>query len=306
MNSDDRLYGFRANLNDSLFDTTIPIMTSSGEQITKREFTIRTFLMIVFGIILLMIIETQTVIGHGGFGAVIFGVLWMWLVWEVSQPLPTKKIAISYFLVLARYLPKRNRQMSFRSFAPAYGVSLLTGIQENGVSDRGVIRFLNNDIGRVFEITGSASRLMFDEDRTRVVNDARNFYRNINPTTTMIIDTLSSPQRVKTQVMAADWQLKHMTLNSQGLKQLLEHEKDALEEHVGHQFPMFHQYFVIRAVNEDEMNMFIQWLMQVMGSSSLYLKDIRPLDSKTEVVGYLHQLFSADSEILNEGDKEAE
>lgn len=302
MNGDERTYGFRVNLNDSLFDTTIPIMTSSGDQITKREFTIRTFLMIVFGIILLMIIESQTVIGHGGAGAIVFGILWMWLVWEVSQPLPTKKVAFTYFLVLARYLPKKNRIMSFRSFAPAYGVSLLTGIQENGVSDRGVIRFLNNDIGRVFEITGSASRLMFDEDRKRVVNDARNFYRNIDPTTTMIIDTLSSPQRVKTQVMATQWQIDHMQLNSPGLKQLMIHEKDALEEHVGHQFPMFHQYFVVRAVNEDEMNMYIQWLMQVMGSASLYLKDIRPLDSKREVVAYLHQLFSADSEILNEGD----
>lgn len=299
MNDDTRTFGFRANLNDSLFDTTIPIMTSSGNQITKREFTIRTFLMIVFGIILLMVLETQTVIGHGGVGAIVFGILWMWLVWEVSQPLPTKKVAITYFLVLARYLPKNNRIMSFRSFAPAYAVSLLTGIQDNGISDRGLIRFMNNDVGRVFEITGSASRLMFDEDRKRVVNDARNFYRNINPTTTMIIDTLSSPQRVKTQVLATKWQLDHLRLQSPGLKQLLLHEKDALEEHVGRQFPMYHQYFVVRAVNEDEMNMFIQWLMQVMGSSSLYLKDIRPIDDKKEVVSYLHQLFSADSETLD-------
>ena len=295
----DRTFGFRANLNDSLFDTTISLTTSSGEQLSKREFTIRTFLMLLFGIIALMVIESQTVVGHGGVGAIAFGILWLWLVWEVSQPLPTKKVAITYLTVLPRYLPKARRIISFRSFAPAYGVSMLTGVQENGVSDDGLIRFLNNDIGRVFEITGSASRLMFDGDRERVVTDARSFYRNINPTTTMLIDTLSSPQRVTMQVKAKDWQMQHLSLQSQSLKMLLHHEKQALEEHVGRQFPMYHQYFVIRAVNEDEMNMFIQWLMQVMSNNSLFLKDVRPLDSKVETVAYLHQLFSADSPILN-------
>ena len=110
----DRTFGFRANLNDSLFDTTISLTTSSGEQLSKREFTIRTFLMLLFGIIALMVIESQTVVGHGGVGAIAFGILWLWLVWEVSQPLPTKKVAITYLTVLPRYLPKARRVISFR------------------------------------------------------------------------------------------------------------------------------------------------------------------------------------------------
>lgn len=300
----DRTFGFRANLTDSRFDTTISLVSQSGERITNREFTIRTFLIMLVGIVALMVLETQTVIIKSPISAVAFALLWCWLIWEISQPLPTKKIAASYFPVLIRYLYKANRSESFRSFAPAYAAAKLTGIQENGVSDTGEIRFLNNDVGRVFEITGSASRLMFDADRERVVNDARNFYRNISPTTTMIIDTLSSPQRVTMQLKAKQWQYDNLLINDENLKRLLLSEKDMLEENVGHDYPMYHQYFVVRAVNNDELHMFIEWIMQCLGSASLFLKDIRPLDSKDEVIDYLHQLYAADSEILNDGKKQ--
>ena len=200
---------------------------------------------------------------------------------------------------LFKYARKENRRVSFRSYSPSYAISLLTDIADNGVSDRGMIRFVNNDLGRVFEITGTASRLMFESDKKRVVDDARNFYRNINPLTTVVIDTLSSPQRVKSQLLAKDYQLNHMALKDENLRKLVEHERQYLSDTVGHSFPMYHQYFVVRSVNEDEMNIFIDWLMQIMSNSSLYLKDIRPLDDRDQVIDYLHGLYAADDDILD-------
>ena len=295
-----RQFGFRAGLNDSVFDTSITLTSASGDPIFKREFTIKTFLIMLASIMTLLVIEFQTPIGHGGIGAVIFGIAWLLGGWQLAQPTEANTLAAQYIPVLAKYLSKAARNLSFRTFAPSFAVSQATDIQDNGVSDNGLIRFFNNDVGRVFEITGSASRLMFDADKSRVVHDARMFYRNINPATTLIIDTLSSPQRVKTQLLAKDWQLEHMRLNDSNLRQLVYHERQALSEHVGGSFPMYHQYFVVRSVNEDELNIFIQWLMQVMSNNSFYLKDIRPLDDQEETLDYLHGLFAADSDILNE------
>lgn len=299
MNNGGRTFGFRAGLNDSILDTSITLTTSSGDSITKREFTIKTFLLLLFGGILLMALEATTVIGRGGISSICFGIVFCWLVWEVSQPTNANRIAISYVPVLFKYARKENRRVSFRSYSPSYAISLLTDIADNGVSDRGMIRFVNNDLGRVFEITGTASRLMFESDKKRVVDDARNFYRNINPLTTVVIDTLSSPQRVKSQLLAKDYQLNHMALKDENLRKLVEHERQYLADTVGHSFPMYHQYFVVRSVNEDEMNIFIDWLMQIMSNSSLYLKDIRPLDDRDQVIDYLHGLYAADDDILD-------
>ena len=80
----DRTFGFRANLTDSRFDTTISLVSQSGERITNREFTIRTFLIMLGGIVALMVLETQTVIIKSPISAVAFALLWCWLIWEIS------------------------------------------------------------------------------------------------------------------------------------------------------------------------------------------------------------------------------
>ena len=80
MNNGGRTFGFRAGLNDSILDTSITLTTSSGDSITKREFTIKTFLLLLFGGILLMALEATTVIGRGGVSSIYFGIIFCWLV----------------------------------------------------------------------------------------------------------------------------------------------------------------------------------------------------------------------------------
>lgn len=297
--ADRNLFAIRSTLAESALDTVITFGGQNSTIQIRKEFTVKSVLLLAVGLVSFMTLVTTSMIRDGGIiGTGLFSIGYILLVWEIAKTTPTRDLAIDYFPVLINYLPHSQREISFRRTAPSYPITMLTGIKD--IAEDGLIRFGNDDIGQVFEVVGSASSLMFNRDKQQVVQDARLFYRNVSPLTSMTIDTIAMPQRVKLQLQATDWQKQHLSLKNSPLSNLLDNERKVLELHVGKKFSTYHQFMIVRSVNTDEMGIFLEWLKGTIDSRSMYLKDIRPLDTKKETVDYIHGIFS--NEMMNDSE----
>lgn len=147
---------------------------------------------------------------------------------------------------LLAYLPPQARKVMTRSNSRPYGFMSVVGIKN--VSRDGIIAFDNGDLGQMYAVVGSASRLLFDSDREAIMRRADAFYRKIDSSCTWIQITTKEPQRVFQQMAAVEMtNLKLSPANRDpGLDVLLQERLDVLDTEVAGQFESLHQYLLVR------------------------------------------------------------
>lgn len=293
MNAMRRSFAIRSGLNETMLDTVVPLSFGGSEFKLKKELTVRTMLFLLTEVIVFFFICFQTPLVRGG---ILPNIIWItgywWFGWLIARPTPTGLLGYTYFLAALKYFNPDFRKLPTRVYQLSAPAVEFVGIATDGIDEDGNIYFANGDIGQIYELTGNASFMIFEEDKIRVLNDARVFYRGINPLTTITYDTVSSPQRVDNQLKVKQWQIDNLTLKQSNLLSLLQREKKALNEVVGKQFTTLHQYMVVRSVNLNELRVFVKWLTLAANSDSLFLKSAVRLDSRKEVINYFGSIYS--------------
>lgn len=291
------VFAIRATLNDSVLDTVM-VVGRDDSFMLNREFTVRSLLVLLGGLLGLMLILFGTPLEKGGFWGVTFIVIgYTWIVVQLSMPTPSKELGYAYVADFGKYFNKYLQNVSTRNFSSVVPVENLLDIQDDGIDPNGQITFANGDVGEIFELVGNASEMIFLSDLEQVLHDTRVFYRNVRPLTTLTIDTVSRPQRVLPQLMAKEHQIKNLSpvLQKSGIKQLLEYEGEVLQNYVGTTFTTWRQFMIVRSVNSDELDSFNEWLASRLNSQSSFLKSARLLDTDEEVVEYFKDVFTANS-----------
>ena len=288
----------RTSLDESALDITLPIGNKS--HFGGREWTVRMMAILAIAAVAYIGLLTHSPLGptSGGFlGSFIGSIGYWYFIALIVAPTQSQEIGMSYLLSFGPYFSKSLQNVSTRNVAYEKPVSNLFAIAENGIDVNGGIHYTDGSVGRIYELVGNASAMMFPSDRYRILDDTRTFYRAIRSSTAFTIDTVRLPQRIKPQLKAKDIQIQNLNplLKGTGLEKLLREEKRVLQAFVGKQFLTIHQYMIVHSTSEQELTTFDNWIDSQLTMGSTYMKTARRLDSEEEVVSYFGSIFKANA-----------
>lgn len=276
------------SLNVNQLDLAINLSSKNGIQF-KRQVTLRVLLIAMLGFLLYLMLVLKTPMGiSGGFlGLIIWSVGYIWILFKICTPTLTKQVGMSEIMPMIKYLDGRNRKVTTKKISFKNEVESLIGIV-NVDEDTGLIEFNTGEIGYVYEVIGNASILMFDDDRDRVLQGTRNFYRKITPNVSIIFDYVTQPQKVDRNVQHVISQFDDLQYQSKGLKDLLVNQAAVLDNFVGQQFKSMHQFMIVRAKDRDSLNDLENWIAIQMETN--FLKSCRGL-SGVDTLEYLKDMY---------------
>lgn len=190
----------------------------------------------------------------------------------------TKELKLQGLPALWNYMPNANRKVLARRTNNASGFYSLTGIK--AVGDDGRIRFADGTVGQAYLVVGSASVLVFEQDKQVMVNRVDAFYRKIEVGAEYIWMTTKEPQRVHRQLANLERRNLQLELREPELFALLDEQASILTDYVGSRFNSIHQYLVIKAPNEELLMRAHALLQAEVQDSSLMIKNCQVLDGE--------------------------
>lgn len=283
-----------ATLDVSYFDMEFHLKSKNGLGISKpvSAKTLLFGLLAAFGWFYLVF---QTFIGRSGIPLIIlFTLSWVVLSVLLVKTDKTGRLGLEVVVSALNYLPKTGRRVPVRMADNVYPLQQLFNVKDGGVDvDDALIQFLDGSIGRVYHVVGSASSLMFEDDKRRIINKVDGFYRKLPVGVEVIYDTVYEGHAVKDQLASVKADAKALQSDSPGLKALLAENHDILQYAVKQsaQLTSLHQYMVVRAPSEGLLKDFENLVIGDVENEGLMFRLVRRLQHD-ETVAYLKSLIS--------------
>lgn len=269
-------YRIPYGLNQSYADMSISLNTKDGTigkvLPLKVVFTYVISFLVCFYLILNTFIGTMSSIPQ----KVIFVVLWVALTITLAKYDTTQRMNMQLVPVALNYLPKSARHVYTRSNKPATAFFNILGIEE--IADDGLITFIDGTYGYWYRIVGSASVLLFDDDKEAIINRVESFYRKWHTDAQISFVTMKEAQKVYNQVASLKRRYDNLRTTNADLRAVAEEQFDILKNYVGHEFKSIHQYMLIKADNKEAMTVAVNILQTEVENSSLMIKQCIPLE----------------------------
>lgn len=259
-------YKWPKDLTMTSLDIEIPITGNTGTGM--KPVSLRVVILFLASFLACGVITTETIVATGGIVAqAAFVVGWIVLSVLLIKPDPTGDLGYKRLSVLKDAMPKR-RVVEARTSDNASDFYYLSGV-DSVDEDRGRIRFVDGSFGYVYRVNGSASVLLFDDNRDQILDRVAAFYANMGMEYELIWLTRVEPQRVDRQVAATDARIDAET--DPDLVALAETEREALTETVGREYKSLSQYLVVKGHTEDGLEMGRAKLQHEVESSPLMI-----------------------------------
>lgn len=283
-------------LNRTFMDLEI---TMSGKGWNLRPSPLKQLLF--YGLTMFLLLPwlvTSTFISSAGFVLITVFIIWFLVTFAYLGRLTrTKDLTISRVPALMAYLPPRARTvLTRRSSNPSefYGVVGIDSIDEDGQ-----INFAGGDVGRAYLVVGSASYLLFDEDRTAILDRTEAFWNKTEPSCEWLWLTTKEPQRVHHQLANLERRNRALQIRHPDLLELQNESFDLLTQHVGGAFSSIHQYLLLRGTSQDALTRGHKLLQAEVEASSLMIKESAVLD-RLETLQVLQVLYQGTPDELSE------
>lgn len=268
------LYGIRASIDRSFLDHEIAI-TGGGWNL--RPAPMKQLLFFLAGALFILWMATASWIKSSGFVFILLFVIWSIISLAYFGGLTkTKQLRVTTIPALLAYLPKASRHAITRRSASPSPFYSIVGIDE--VSEDGVISFADGSVGQGYLVVGSASYLLFDEDRIGILNRVDAFWRKVEPSCEFITITAKEPQRIYHQVASLERRNVALEFRDPDLVELLDEQYDILSQHVGGKFTSIHQYVLLKGKSPDALRRGHTVLQAEVEGSSLMIKEATMLD----------------------------
>ena len=195
----------------------------------------------------------QTFIGKGGIPTILgFTVAWVTLSVLLIKTDATGRMGIELVMSMINYIPKHGRHVATRMGDSVYPLQSLINIKTIDPED-GLITFLDGQIGYVYHVVGSASALMFEQDKQAILDKVDSFYKKLPVGVEIIYDTVYEGHVVDEQIAHLKQDTENLKSKSKGLHKLL-NEQSVILEHVinnnAQGLTSLHQYLVVRSPNQ--------------------------------------------------------
>lgn len=202
---------------------------------------------------------------------------------------------------LIQYLPPSSRRIMTRSNSRPFGFMSIVGIKE--VTAGGIIRFTDGDVGQLYSVVGSASKLLFEQDAVAIMDRVDRFYQKIDTECTWIQITTKESQRVYQQLAGVEVQNRALVHRDPDLDALLAEKFDVLKSltqgDVG-EFESLHQYILVRGPNMKALKQAHKTLVSERSMSSLFLRRCELLkgDATLQVLSSFYRSHPADKAMI--------
>ncbi|WP_145142314.1 hypothetical protein [Paenibacillus sp. Y412MC10] len=230
----------------------------------------------------------QTFIGKGGLSLVVcFTITWAILSVLLIKSDKTNRMGVELIFSMLNYLPKSGRYVPVRMSDSVYRFQELLNIKDVDPED-GLIHYLDGQIGHAYHVVGSASALMFEQDKQRVLDKVDSFYRKLPVGVEVIYDTVNEAHMVDEQLEAVAATKANLKVKSKGLLALLDEQRDVLKYAINGQqgLTSLHQYLIVRAPSEAALSEFENLLIGDVENDGLMFRLAKTL-SYEEMERYL-------------------
>lgn len=281
-----------ASLDVSYFDMEFHLKTKDGVGINQpvSAKTVLFTLLAGFGWFYLVF---QTFISSSGIPLIIgFSIVWIILSILLIRPDKTNRLGLELVLSMINYLPKSGRYVPVRMSDNVHPLQSLLNIRTIDEED-GRIQFLDGQIGHVYHVVGSASSLMFEQDKQMILDKVDNFYRKLPVEVEVIYDTVYEGHSVDEQLDSVKHDKQNLNVVSPGLDALLKEQHDILKFAINnhHGLTSLHQYLVVRAPSEAALTEFENLLIGDVEGEGLMFRLAKTLSYK-ESTRYFKSLIT--------------
>lgn len=275
------------SLDVSYFDLEFNMKSKNGVGL-NNPVTAKTIIFVLISILIWFYLIFQTFIGKGGIPlAVGFTIAWAALTFLLARTDKTKRTGLELVFSMINYLPKSGRYVPVRMSDSVHPLMRLFNIKGIDPED-GRIHFLDGQIGHAYHIVGSASALMFEEDKREIISKVDNHYRKFPVGVEVVYDTIYEGHSVDEQIAAVKETKKNLNVKSKGLDLLLKERHDilkyAINENQG--LTSLHQYLIVRAPTEAALSEFENLLIGDVEGDGLMFRLARTLTYE-ELIRYL-------------------
>lgn len=267
-------YKVPTSLNRSFLDHEITL--SKGGWAAKPS-PIKQLFFIGGGVLALLWVTTQTFVGSSGPVFITLFVIWGLLaIFYFGGMTRTKELRAMTVPALLAYAPAKARHVYTRRSSDPSDFYSIVGI--DGIEEDGRIHYSDGGEGQVYLVVGSASYLLFDEDRISILDRVDSFWRKIDTTCEWSFITTKEPQRIYHQVANLEHRNQALEVRDPDLIELQNEQYDILTQHVGGKFTSIHQYLLLKGKSEDALRKAHLVLQAEVEGSSLMIKEATVLD----------------------------
>jgi len=270
-----------ATLDVTYFDMEFNLKSKNGVGIMKPV-SAKVVLFTLLAGFLWFYIVFQTFIGKGGIPLVIgFSVAWICTAVLLIRTDKTNRTGLELTFSMINYLPKSGRFVSVRMSDMVYNLQKVLNVKSVDPED-GRILFLDGQIGHCYHIVGSASALMFKQDKQLILDKVDAFYRKLPVGVEVIYDTVYEGHSVEEQVEGVEQTRKKLNVQSKGLHALLDEQHDILKFAINNNqgLTSLHQYLVVRAPSEAALREFENLLIGDVEGEGLMFRLAKTLNYK--------------------------
>lgn len=243
----------------------------SGGGFQAKPLPMKVLLFWAASILSLFWVASSTFVASASWWLIALVVIW-WLLATafLGQYSKTKEMKYMSVPAMLSYLPIASRRVLTRKSTNPSAFYSVVGI--DSINETGLIKYADGTFGQGYLVVGSASILLFDEDRKAILNRVDSFWRKVDVNCEYTFITTKEPQRVYHQV--ANLERRNLALDTRDpeLKELMDEQYDILTDYVGDQFKSIHQYLILKGDNLEALRRAHSVLQAEVESSSLMIK----------------------------------
>lgn len=281
------IYKIPVSLARSFLDHEI-VLAGGGWQM--RPVAIKVILFWVTSVFTLFWFLTNSYLKHADWWLNAFIVIW-WLVATAffGKYSKTKELNFTSVPALMNYVPRSSRRVVTRNSADPSPFYSILGI--DAVDEGGFITWGDGSVGQAYLVVGSASVLVFAQDREAIIDRVDAFWRKVETTAELIWVTTKEPQRVYRQLANLERRNLALEVEDAELFELLDEQHSILTTYVGGSFSSIHQYLIIKADNLESLRRAHTVVRSEAEESALMIKQLTQLDG-ADTHDVLHSIYA--------------
>lgn len=273
-------YKIPASLDESYFNMEITLKNKDGIGLKPLPVRVVLIWVVFFVLFFFLCFSGESPIPAAGVGMqIIFTIAWFAFAVLMTRVDGARQMRLELIPSLLAYLSKSNRTVVTRKSstpAPFYG---LVGIES--INDKtGVVKYLDGTYGYWYAVVGSASVLLFPEDREAIIDRVDDFYKKMQPDCELAYITTREPQKVVRQQAHLMAQYKHLSYVDPDIDKLYQEQFDVLTNYVGKEFKSLHQYIIIKGDTREALSVMNSICISECNNSNFVFKELTPLYKK--------------------------
>lgn len=280
-------YKIPDTLDKSVLQARIPLTTKDGS--FGKPITVASLLSYLGALLVWFLIISQTFVKASGIGGIIvFSIFYVLLAVMLLKKDDTDVPQMSLVITMLNYLPKSMRTIMTRKNSDYVDFLNFVGIKS--VDEDGNIEFLDGDIGTMYRVSGSASVLLFEQDRDAIIDRCDTFYRKNKTDCEHIYITVKEPQKVYRQLSAMERRYHALDSDDPDLLAMADTSFRILRDDVGSRYKSIHQYLILKAKGDESLQVAKNVLQSEVEGSGMVFKRCARLNYD-DIIGILKSIF---------------